>query len=185
MTVNWWQDVLDRTSWLELIAAFVSVLLSVVIALWIQRRDFTKRATEAAVAEAARVHQVTSERRRELLTRALDVLAEAVESAMNGIHDREPTNEDFALRTRAQNVGALIRAEGGSLNEAAGWQFEADVSHLEHYIDVDSLFKHHPRPHDAMARLEEEADLARARLVSWVGLDAGHGPERTAGVRHN
>jgi len=118
----WWGCVESRTSWLELVAAFVSVIVAVWLAIAIQRRDFKKRNQELQRV----TKQQETERRHALFTRALDVLESVVEFAL-GDKATQSESEGVALRLRVLNTQALIRSSGAARDALAGSWFEGEV----------------------------------------------------------
>ncbi|QHF24214.1 hypothetical protein GTU73_09450 [Rathayibacter sp. VKM Ac-2804] len=123
----WWQDVLNRTSWLELIASFVSIILSVLVALWIQRADFEKRAEEAAAAEQARVSDVAEEARRDLLIRAYDLIADATSV---GLQLTAVKGRKEIYRLRAMTTASLFRLQKEPGARGFAGKFTDDIVHL-------------------------------------------------------
>ncbi|QHC73801.1 hypothetical protein [Rathayibacter sp. VKM Ac-2805] len=125
--MDWWQDVLNRTSWLELIASFVSIVLSVLVALWIQRRDFSKRTEEAVAVERARVADVATEERRALIIRAYDLIAEATAAGLNSAASR---SDKEILLLRTMTTASLFELHNGRAASPFASQFTEDITIL-------------------------------------------------------
>lgn len=129
---SWWTEVEKRTSWLELIAAFVSIIAAVLLALWIQKRDFKDREVQAAADEAQR----TSDRKRADEIRAREIadadakrLADAAEEERLRKHARDEERR-YALIIRTYDMLAeLVQCSSGhgtAMRLTAGQQGRVD-----------------------------------------------------------
>lgn len=151
--MNWWQDVLDRTSWLELIAAFVSVVASVLVALWIQRRDFKKRTDEALDAERQRQRHVEAEVRRDLIEKTL--------ALVDDVRERADTPRSFLpgnTAGRAKDLIALYRL----LDVPGGDSFADSIGRfITGIVQTDTYGPAHT------AEMAARADALRDMLVNW------------------
>ncbi|KQQ19908.1 hypothetical protein ASF48_13465 [Rathayibacter sp. Leaf299] len=156
--MNWWQEWLDRTSWLELVAAFLSVLISVVVALKIQDRDFKKRTGEALEAERARVLDVTQERRRALIERTFDLLS-GIQAYGDGENFADTKARRLAradLRNRIDKTAALFALEPNR----EGLDFGPRLKNWMHELL-------NPRPEGRLNGDREQIDSLVAFLVEW------------------
>lgn len=156
-TSNWWSCVEGRTSWLELVAAFVSVLVSVIIALKIQEKDFEKRTSEAMIAETSRRNAVRREWKLSMLEKSFDNIADAA------VYANSPANratQDQVL-LRAQGIGALLGSSGGM---GSLWLREWYVG------EIRELIEHSQYRSVAWTRAHSErlANEMRDFLTQWL-----------------
>lgn len=155
--MDWWQDVLERTSWLELIAAFVSVFASVWIALWIQRRDFRKRTDEALSADKAREAQVAREARRVLVVRAFDLVADVQAHGKQAFDNPQDARAArHKLRFRIEMTAQLFALEPDADASLFALAFE---QRLKYALD-DSHFSMWDSLHEATYQFSE-------MMISW------------------
>lgn len=110
-TPEWIRGDFGKTSVMELIAAFASVVASVLLALWIQRRDFDNRVFESQSAEYVRRATARQEVRRSLLERALDLVVETSEYAIVVRDGPVDLAREGALNAKVDTLAILFRQD--------------------------------------------------------------------------
>lgn len=138
----WWASVEPRTDWIAIIVGFFATLVStglaVLIALWIQRRDFSKRAKEMAEQNSADAEV----RRADLATRTAELEAQAATESRQRRDDwrRTIVSKAFDVLNEAAGVALQPYLAGDRNPDARRERVVRDVESLqmEFRLDVES-----------------------------------------------
>ncbi|WP_146082379.1 hypothetical protein [Rathayibacter sp. AY1C5] len=173
--LQWWSQVEGRTSWLELIAAFLSIILSVMIALSIQGRDFRKRTAEAASAVMVAETNRTLERRQELLVRCLDLVTEAFDLCLKSADGDWRQAERLSLKLRVENAAEMIAMEGGSGAWLAGHEFRTKTLKLMKKQPVKlTSYSDKKNLNSTAMSASFSAQQIREELIKWLKSPIQH-----------